>query len=117
MHAALLWINVALRGVMEAGVVFAFGWWGYQTGKAPFTRALLAIGAPVIGFGFWGAVDFHQAGAWAEPLRLIQELAVSGLAALALYVTGLPTLGWTLAGLSAFHHVLVYVLGETLIKR
>jgi len=33
--------------------------------------------------GFWGAVDFHQAGRLAEPLRLVQELAISGLAAVA----------------------------------
>jgi hypothetical protein len=41
------------------------------------------LGAPLVGFGFWGAVDFHQAGRFAEPLRLIQELAISALAAVA----------------------------------
>ena len=43
---------------------------------------------PLIGFGFWGAVDFHQFGRLSEWLRLMQELVISGMAAFALYITG-----------------------------
>lgn len=42
-------------------------------------------------------MDFHRAGRLAEPLRLLQELAVSGLAAVALYAVGQHLLGWALA--------------------
>ncbi len=116
MTQTLRWINVALRGVMEAGIVFGLGWWGYRTGTDTATRVALAIGAPVVGFGFWGAVDFRRAGPAAEPLRLAQELIVSGLAALALIVAGLPMLGLALAGISIIHHALVYALGDRLLK-
>jgi len=105
-------INLALRGVMELGVVWGLAYWGYRSGGA-----LLALGAPLIGFGFWGGVDFHQAGRAAETMRLLQELAISGLAAAGFYVAGSRTLGWTLAAISLLHHALVYATGNRLLKR
>jgi Protein of unknown function (DUF2568) len=110
-------VNLALRGLMEAGVVAGLAYWGWQTGGGTFASIALAIAAPVVGFGFWGAVDFRRAGALAEPLRLVQELAVSGLAALALYTAGQHALGAALALLSIVHHALVYALGDRLVKR
>ena len=72
---------------------------GFHTGDGTAGSLLLGLGAPALGFGFWGAVDFHRAGRWAEPLRLVQEVVVSGLAALALYVAGQHVLGGALAAL------------------
>ncbi|MGA9531759.1 MAG: YrdB family protein [Anaerolineales bacterium] len=108
--------NIFLRGLMEFSIIAAFAYWGYTTGNTNGTRILLAIAAPVIGFGFWGLVDFHQAGSAAEALRLIQELIVSGLAAAALVVSGQSALGIALAIISVVHHALVYGLGQTLLK-
>ena len=116
MAAKLKWVNVALRAIMEGGIVLAFAYWGYQTSSSLLGRILLAIGAPLLVFGFWSIVDFHQAGRIAEPLRLVQELLISGLAAVALAAAGQPALGWALAILSIIHHVLVYALGGTLLK-
>ena len=87
---------LVLRVLVEAGIVAAFAWWGYRAGAGTGMKILLAVGAPAVGFGFWGAVDFRQAGRLAEPLRLVQELAVSGLAAVALYAAGQHLLGWAL---------------------
>lgn len=112
----LVTLNIVLRGLMEFGIVLALGIWGYHTGSSVATKLLLAIGAPIVGFGFWGAVDFHQAGRLAEPLRLLQELAISALAGIALFAAGLPKWGLALIALSAIHHVLVYALGQRLIK-
>ena len=69
-----------------------------------------------LGFGIWGAVDFHQAGRMAEPLRLIEELVISGLAALALYATGQHVLGLAFVTLSIIYHLLVYLAGGRLLK-
>jgi hypothetical protein len=113
---ALKWFNVALRGVMELGIVVAMGYWGYQAGNSVVAKVLLGILAPLIVFGFWGLVDFHQAGRMAEPLRLTQELLICGLAAVALYVAGQPALGWVLVVITIVQHSLVYLLGETLLK-
>ncbi|MCG6957007.1 MAG: YrdB family protein [Gemmatimonadetes bacterium] len=105
-------LNLTLRALMELGVVCGLAYWGYWR-----EGLLLAVGAPAVGFGFWGAVDFHQAGRAAEPLRVIQELVVSGLAAAAIYVAGQHALGWTLASVSVVHPVLIYGTGNTLLKR
>lgn len=110
-------INLILRVTMETGIVVAFGFWGYHVGNGTGAKIALMIVAPLIGFGFWGAVDFHQAGRWAEPLRLTQELVVSGLAAVAWYASGQHALGIALAGLSLLYHALVYASGARLLKQ
>jgi hypothetical protein len=113
----LKWFNLALRALMELGIVVGLGYWGYKVGGSLGTRFLLAIGAPLVGFGFWGMVDFRQAGKFAEPLRLIQELVISGLAAAAWYASGQHSLGISLGLVSLVYHVLVYALGGTLLKQ
>lgn len=112
----LKWFNLALRALMEMGIVLALAYWGYQIGSNTGTKILFGIIAPLIGFGIWGTIDFHQSGNMAEPLRLIEELIISGLAALALFVAGQHTLGWTLGLLSIVYHALVYISGGRLLK-
>jgi len=109
-------LNLALRALMELGIVLALGLWGYHAGTGVATRLLLAVVAPAIGFGFWGAVDFRFAGHLAEPLRLVQELAITALAASALGLAGHPVWGIALASLSLVHHTLVYALGRRLLE-
>lgn len=109
-------VNLALRATMEFGIVLALGYWGFHSGQTSAAKWLLAIGAPALGFGFWGMVDFHQAGRVSESLRLVQELLVSGLAAVALYAAGQHALGWALAINSVIYHGLVYLSGNKLLK-
>lgn len=109
-------INLTLRGIMEFGIIAALAYWGYQTGSNSLGKTLLAIAAPVLLFGMWGIVDFRKVGNFAEPLRLIEELIISGLAAIALYSVGPHILGWTLGIISILHHSLVYIIGERLLK-
>ena len=112
----ITWLNLGLRAVMETGVVAGLAYWGYQTGSGSIAKVALAVGAPVLGFGFWGAVDFHQAGRAAEPLRLVQELVITGLVALAVWSAGQPLLGLLLAVLSVVYHGLVYATGGRLLR-
>jgi hypothetical protein len=109
-------VNVALRGLMETGVVVGLGYWGFHAGGSRVGRVGLMVAAPLVGFGFWSLVDFRGAGRAAEPLRLLQELAVSGVASVACYTAGAHVLGWALAIASLVHHALVYATGETLLK-
>lgn len=109
--------NLSLRVTMEIGIVVALGFWGYHTGGGTAARIVLTIAAPLVGFGFWGAVDFHQAGRFAEPLRLVQELVVSGLAAAAWYAAGDHAAGIALGALSLVYHVLVYATGARLLQQ
>ncbi len=116
MASRLKWINLALRSLMETGIVAAFAYWGFHTGQALGTKVLFGVGAPLVGFGVWGTVDFHRSGKLSEPLRLIEELIISGLAAVALYTSGQHVLGWTLGALSIVYHALVYASGGSLLK-
>jgi Protein of unknown function (DUF2568) len=109
-------LNLALRGLVEGGIVVGLAWWGVATGDGTGMKVLLGVGAPLVGFGFWGAVDFRRVGRLAEPARLLQELAVSGLAAVAWYAAGRHALGVALAAVSLLHHALVYAIGERLLK-
>lgn len=102
---------------MEAGVVLAFGYWGYWFGNSTGMKIFWMILAPVLGFGFWGLIDFHQFGKASEILRLSEELIISLLAAYALFAAGVPIPGYILALISVTHHILVYSLGEKLLKR
>jgi hypothetical protein len=101
---------------MELGIVAGFAFWGYHAANHPGMGILFATGAVLIGFGFWGLVDFHQTGRWAEWLRLSQEVVISGLAAVALWTAGQTEWGVALALVSLIHHVLVYTTGERLLS-
>jgi Protein of unknown function (DUF2568) len=109
-------ISLVVRVALECAIVAAFAYWGVHTGRGAGAKAAYGVGAPVAAFGFWGAVDFRRLGRFAEPLRLVQELAVSGLAALALYAVGVHALGLALAALSLAYHALVYATGARLLK-
>jgi len=102
---------------METGIVLALAYWGYRTGATTAARVLLAAGAPIVGFGFWSLVDFHRVGRMAEVLRLLQELAISALAATLLYLVGEQILGLALVTLSVVYHAMVYAGGQRLLKR
>ena len=116
MLSKLKWFNLALRGIMELGIVIAFLYWGIEMGNSKGTKIAFGLGAPLIGFGFWGAVDFHETGHMAEYLRLIEELVISGLAAAAFYIAGQHALGVILGLISVSYHALVYLTGERLLK-
>jgi hypothetical protein len=116
MRSVLAMLNLTLRAVMELGIIAALAYWGYKTADSRITTFPLVIIPPLIGFGFWALVDFRRAGSLAEVLRLIQELAIAGMAAWALLNAGTPILGLSLALISIVHHALVYVLGGTLLK-
>lgn len=116
-RATLRYGNVALRALMELGIVGGFGSWGFHVGRTAATKVALGIGAPLAGFGVWALVDFRSAGAAAEWLRMAEELVISGLAAGAWCAAGQRPLGVALALVSVVHHALVYLLGDTLLHR
>jgi hypothetical protein len=109
-------VPLTLRVLMEIGIVAGLAYWGYHTGGTTGAQVLLAVVAPLIGFGLWGAVDFRWAGRLSEPLRLLEELVISAAAALAWYASGRHELGLGLAALSVVYHVLVYVTGGRLLE-
>jgi hypothetical protein len=109
-------LNLTLRVATETGVVVGLAYWGVHTGETTAAKVALGVGAPMFGFGTWGALDFRWAGRRAEVLRLGEELVISGLAAAALFTAGEQTVGAALIAVSIIHHILVYVIGERLLK-
>ncbi len=97
-------------------MVAALAYWGYQRGHGTTTSVILAIVAPAVGFGFWGGIDFHQAGRFAEPMRLLEELVISAVAVIALWLAGTPAFAVALAVLSIVYHAAVYATGGRLLK-
>ena len=110
------WINLGLRVTMELGIVVGLGYWGWYIGNGNAFKLLLCIGAPLIGFGFWGLVDFHKIPHYSELFRLGQELLISGLVAYLLYHIGKHFFGVALGLFSIIYHSLVYISGEKLLK-
>lgn len=109
-------LNLALRAVMEMGIVAGLAYWGVHVGASTGAKIVLGVGVPAVGFGFWGAIDFHQLGRYAEPARLVQELVVSGLSAAAWYGAGQPVIGIALGALSLIYHASVYASGQHLLN-
>lgn len=116
MVMTLTWANLFLRVSIELGIVAALGYWGFETGQSPIGKMALGIGAPLLAFGIWGFVSPRKGPAVNELMRLIEELAISGLAAVALYATGKHTLGYAFGLATIINHALVYVLGGRLLK-
>lgn len=116
MVAVLKAVNLALRGLMELGIVIALGYWGYRIGRSGFQRIVLTLGAPAVILSAWALFDFRHVVQTPEPYRLLQELVLSGLAAFAWYASGQRRLGITLGLVSIVHHALVYLLGGRLLK-
>ena len=110
-------LNLLLRALVEIGVLTGPLLYGYQIGQNTGMKIFLSVIVALLVFGCWGLVDFHQCGRYAELLRLLQELLLSAVAALAFFESGLHRAGWALAILSVVHHILLYLLGDKLLKK
>ena len=105
-------INLLLRVTLETGVVVALGFWGYHDGGGTAARIGLVVAAPALGFGLWGAVDFHQAGRLAEPATTRAGARDLGRCCRSRGISPASHgLGIALGALSLVYHLLVYLAG------
>jgi hypothetical protein len=105
--------NIALRFVLELGVLLALAYWGFHSGRSRPARIGLAVGAPLAAGLVW--VTLGAPGAPLElrdPLHLLLELVFFGSAALSLGRVGRPGPAWSLAALAAANRVLMYAWGQ-----
>jgi Protein of unknown function (DUF2568) len=72
---------------------------GHPHGESTPATIVLAIGAPLAGFGVWGAVDFRHV-RFGELVRLVEELVICAVAAAAWYAAGPRLFGIGLVALS-----------------
>ncbi len=110
MLSAVKSANLALRFILELCALAAFGYWGFHTGKSPLAKIALGIGAPVLVAAIW--VVFVAPGSARElhdPIRLVVELVIFGLAAIGLAAAGRPALAWVLGIVFVVNRILMYV--------
>ena len=85
-------VNLAVRFILEVGVLVALGHWGWKTGEGAM-RWVFAIGAVLAAVVVWTLfVSPDPTIELARPIRLIIEFAVWLAAGAALWATGLRTL-------------------------
>lgn len=84
--------NLAVRFILEIGVLVALGYWGWKTGNGTM-RWVLAVGSVVAAIVVWSLfVSPDPTIELARPIRLVIEFVVWAAAAAALWATGLRAL-------------------------
>jgi Protein of unknown function (DUF2568) len=102
--------NLALRFLLELGVLVAAGSWGFITGQSTPAGIGLGLGLPQLITVIWGT--------WSPrrpvelPTALLVARVIFGAGVAALYAAGRPRLAWVFAGLVVVSEVLVYALEQ-----
>ena len=91
-------INQAFRFILELCALAAFGYWGIQTGKVWYIKAIFGLGAPLLVGIIWGTFGSPGASVPVRGLvRLALEIVIFGLASAGLAAAGRTYLGLILA--------------------
>ncbi len=110
MITILKYSNLTLSFLLELCILAALGYWGFRVGNGAFMKVVLGLGAPLLAALTWGTFEAPQA--WIplhDPWHLLVALAIFGLAAIALYAAGKPTLALIFAFLVVINQILMYV--------
>ena len=99
--------NLALSFILELCLLAALGYWGFVTGDSVLMKIVLGIGAPLLAAVVWGIFMAPKAvRPLNAPLHQIIECVIFGVAFIALYVAGQPTLAIIFAIVFAINFVL-----------
>jgi hypothetical protein len=105
--------NLALAFLLELCALGAFGYWGFKTGSATFSKVGLGIGAPLLAAVVWGVFVAPRAAVPVpELLRFVIQALFFGLAALSLTATGHRTLAGAFVAIVVVNAILAYVWGQ-----
>jgi hypothetical protein len=101
--------NLLVRFLLELGMYFAVGYWGFKTHSGWVLKVIFGIGLPVLMAVLWGLFLAPKA---THPLRgvsrLLLELALLGSGAAALFASGKANLGWFYIGILVVNEVLLF---------
>ncbi|MBI1281965.1 MAG: DUF2568 domain-containing protein [Anaerolineaceae bacterium] len=108
--AVLKALNLGLAFLLELLMLVAFGYWGFNTGDSALVHWLLGLGVPLVAIVIWGIFNAPNSARRLPRLpRTILELAMFGLAALALVIAGQPTWAVIFIVLVIVNQILLYV--------
>jgi hypothetical protein len=106
-------INLALMFVLELCMLAALGYWGFTLDQGLAVRVGVGLGAPILAAVVWGLwMAPRAANRLTEPLHLIAELIIFGLAIAALYAAGRPRLALVFGLVYVINVVLRYAWGQ-----
>lgn len=105
--------NLGVRFILELCALAALGYWGFRTGTGWTVKLILGIGAPVLAAVVWGLFVSPKATYdIGDPARLVVEIIVFGLAAVALYYAGQPGLCAVFVIAALISRVLVFIFKQ-----
>ena len=105
--------NLALRFLLELGILGALGYWGFTSGSSTWMKWALGLGAPLLAAVVWGTFVAPKAAVeLSTPLHLLVELAVFGLAILALFRAGQTNLAAAFGVIYLINKVLLVIWGQ-----
>jgi len=104
--------NSILRFLLELCALAALGYWGFHAAGGA-VQWLLGLGAPLAMAVVWGAFMAPKAARpLRDPIRIVAEIAIFGIAALALAVADQPGLAIAFAAAVALHLLLTFPLDQ-----
>jgi hypothetical protein len=108
--AILKSINLALTFLLELCMLAALGYWGFMLDQGLALRLAAGLGAPLLAAVIWGMWMAPRApNRLREPLHLVVELILFGLAIAALYASGRSGLALAFGLVYAVNVVVRYV--------
>lgn len=106
-------IALVVRFVLELGMLAAFAYWGFTATDATALNIVLGIAAPVLAAIVWGTfLAPRRRTDLPIPARVVIELVVFGLAAVALLAAGQPTWAIVVAVVAVAQRAALSALGD-----
>lgn len=108
--AALKNLNLALSFLLELAMLVAFGYWGFNTGESTVVHWILGLGVPVIAIVIWSIFNAPLSKRrLARTPRIILEVVMFSLGALALAVAGQTTWAAIFVVFIVINQILIYI--------
>ncbi|NMC79605.1 MAG: YrdB family protein [Chloroflexi bacterium] len=106
-------VNLGIHFLLEIAALVAVGYWGFKTGSAAESKALLGVGLPLLLAAVWGVFRVPNdpgPAVVAVPgwLRMIIEFGVFAFAVWCLAAAGRPSLAWAFGILSILNYAGMY---------
>jgi len=106
-------VNLAMAFLLELCMLAALGYWGFTLDQGLAVRVGAGLGVPILVAVMWGLLLAPRASnRLQEPLHLILELLLFGLAIAALYAAGRPWLALAFGLVYAINVILRYAWGQ-----
>lgn len=103
------YLNMGLSFLLELLMLAALAYWGFTIGSDALSKGLLGLGAPLLAIIIWGLYNAPRAVRRLPTVpRILLELFMFTLAALALVHAGQPSAGLLFFSMVVVNLLLVY---------